>query len=478
RNERIQNQPQYDPRYAQMPNQGQYMQNGYVQTNQPYPNMQGQMPNGAPMNSGRPVPQRNVPPSDVYARRRTPQIPPNRMQTASARNMQNMNTAQPNTGKTPKKIKLKLPDIKLPEFRTKRKLRSRSLFGNEDNPLKISKWINMDSRHSSLGALIALIVLFCGVVTAVSVGAHRNFERVVIEVAPSFEIEYSKLLRDAPSDTTDKVDMSGYSETLDAEIYSQTALLVDLSTGVILAEKNPDAKIYPASLTKIMTALIAVERLTDLDEKYMFTDEIFISLRGKNASISGFEAWETVTVRDLIYGVMLPSGAESSIAVAELIAGSETGFAAVMNEKAQEIGMESTHFVNCTGLHDDDHYTTASDLAKLLDYALSNDLFREIFTSKTYTTTRTKYHQTGLTFEQTVFRYIRAQGESRNNKYIIGGKTGFTIEGGQCLATLASDGNFEYILITTGAGEGTNRPYYNVLDAIYIYDRYLKDEIY
>jgi len=140
--------------------------------------------------------------------------------------------------------------------------------------------------------------------------------------------------------------------------------------------------------------------------------------------------------------------------------------------------MTSTHFTNCTGLHDDDHYTTVYDLAILLDHALTNETFKEVFTAKSYTTTRTKYHPTGIAFESTVFRYIRAQGESRNNKYIIGGKTGFTTEGGQCLATLASDGEFEYILVTTGAGDGTNRPYYNVLDAIYIYDRYLKEDIY
>nr|MBQ4318658.1 D-alanyl-D-alanine carboxypeptidase [Clostridia bacterium] len=331
----------------------------------------------------------------------------------------------------------------------------------------------ISARHSSLGALIALSVMFVSIVTAVGLGVNEKNERYVVDSTPSFSYEYSKLLMDAPHDAMPKVDMTDYAEILSAQIYSETALLMDLSSGIILAQKDPDKIIFPASLTKIMTGIIAIEKLTDLEEKYMFTDEIFITLRGQNASVAGFDAWETVTIRDLIYGVMLPSGAEASVAVAELIAGSEADFAEVMNEKAKELGMENTHFVNATGLHHDDHYTTATDIARLLDYSLKNELFYEVFTSRDYTTTRTSKHPTGITFSSTVFRYIRAEGHK--NKYIIGGKTGFTTEGRQCLASIATDGEFEYILVTTGAGDGSNKPYYNVQDALYIYDRYLKD---
>ncbi len=344
-----------------------------------------------------------------------------------------------------------------------------------DRILQKIKLPKIGQRHSSLGALIVLVLCFATIVTAVSVGAYKQAGIVVVEEVPSFTFHYTKQLADGPSPITAKVDMSDYAERLAAEVYSKAALMMDLGSGIIIAQKEANTRIFPASLTKIMTALLAVEGLTELDEKYMFTDEIFATLRGQNASTAGFEAWETVTYRDLIYGVMLPSGAEASIAVAELLAGSETSFAAMMNDKAVELGLTNTHFVNATGLHDDEHYTTVTDLAHLLNYALRNETFRELFTTKSYTTSRTKYHPSGMTFESTVFRYIRAQGENRNNKFIIGGKTGFTLEGGQCLATLANDGEFDYILITTGAGEGTNRPYYNVLDHIYIYDRYLDD---
>jgi len=406
---------------------------------------------------------RGIPKSSVYVNGRN--VPLSGQKSAASKQLHN----------PPKKkaFKFSFPKITLPKkLRSpkrypesgKKTLREtfeplRRFFGNE--------------RHSSLSALIALVIVFAGIVTAVSIGASRQFERVVIEVAPSFTYEYSKLLLDAPSPAMDQVDMSGYSQTLAAEIYSEAAILMDLGSGIIIAEKNADLKVFPASLTKIMTAVLAIEHLTNLDEKYMFTDQIFINLRGQNASTAGFEAWETVTYRDLIYGVMLPSGAEASVAVAELIAGSELGFADVMNEKAAELGMTGTHFVNCTGLHSDDHYTTVSDLTRLLDYALQNDLFREVFTARTYTTSRTKYHPTGLTFESTVFRYIRAEGQAKNNKFIIGGKTGFTTEGRQCLATIANDGEFDYILVTTGAGDGVQTPRYNVLDALYLYDRYL-----
>ena len=144
-----------------------------------------------------------------------------------------------------------------------------------------------------------------------------------------------------------KVDLSG--------IDSEYAILVDAGTGFKLAGKAEKEQMYPASMTKIMTAILALEKCPDLDETMTVPSDIFDAIYSEQASTAGFEAGEVVTVRDLLYGVMLPSGAECCLTLARGIAGSEEAYAELMNQKAKKIGMRSTHFVNCTGLHNDDH---------------------------------------------------------------------------------------------------------------------------
>src|SRR5699024_6501471 len=129
---------------------------------------------------------------------------------------------------------------------------------------------------------------------------------------------------------------------------------------------SSDEKIYPASLTKIMTAIVAIENLPDLDEQIYLSEDMFEKLYSENASMAGFLPNEKVAAIDLIYGALLPSGAESCIGLADAIAGSEKSFVKLMNEKAEELGMNDTHFTNSTGLHDRNHYTTVNDIAKLL----------------------------------------------------------------------------------------------------------------
>ena len=143
---------------------------------------------------------------------------------------------------------------------------------------------------------------------------------------------------------------------------SRHAILLDAQSGQILAQKRADERAAPASLTKMMTILLAIEAEPDLDKQVTLPEDIFPPLQTEKASMAGFVPGETVTVRDLLYGVMLPSGAECCEALAQLISGSEESFAALMNQKAAELGMKNTHFTNATGLTATEHYSSAAGL--------------------------------------------------------------------------------------------------------------------
>lgn len=255
------------------------------------------------------------------------------------------------------------------------------------------------------------------------------------------------------------------------ETASQAVLLMDFETGDVLSEKNSELRLYPASLTKIMTALLAIEMEPDLDQELVMKPEYFENLFEMDAAIAGFQEGEVVTFRDLLYGTILPSGADASLAIAFLLGGSEAGFAELMNKKAAELGMTKTHFVNVTGLHHPDHYSSVRDMSVLLNYALENTTFYEVFTSRTYTTEPTNFNLFGVSMNSTVFNYDFEYPIIEEK--VIGGKTGFTEEAGQNLATLAKiEGKF-YTLITAGAGAQPGGPgpdYELIPDPLHIID--------
>lgn len=236
---------------------------------------------------------------------------------------------------------------------------------------------------------------------------------------------------------------------LKSSLCSPNAILIRVSDGAILLDKNAGQRIYPASMTKIMTELLTIEEAPDLDEKVTIQKSLIDELNNKDASMAGFLPDEQVTDRDLLYGVILPSGAECCISLADRLEGTEQNFARSMNMKAAELGLNDTHFTNTTGLHDPNHYTTVKDLAVLLDYALQNKLFRQVFTTLSYTTSPTNEHTNGVFFRSTMSRCLRST--KVGNTTILGGKVGFTNQAGLCLASLAEYNGQEYILVTAGA---------------------------
>jgi D-alanyl-D-alanine carboxypeptidase (penicillin-binding protein 5/6) len=253
------------------------------------------------------------------------------------------------------------------------------------------------------------------------------------------------------------------------KLNSPYAILFRLEDDTILMQKNIEEKIYPASLTKMMTVIVAIENLPDLMEKIKLDNSMFQGLYEANASMAGFQPGEKVRALDLLYGALLPSGAEACMGLAYHIAGSEQHFVELMNQKAADLGMEDTHFVNTTGLHEDDHYTTVKDMATLLDYALENETFRETFTSSKYSTQPTNKHPEGLTLYSTMFKKLEQNHQTMIGGEILGGKTGFTDEAGLCLASLAKVDEQEYILITAGAKGDQHTKQYNITDALAVY---------
>lgn len=252
------------------------------------------------------------------------------------------------------------------------------------------------------------------------------------------------------------------------DLNSPYAILIRLDDNTILMQKNSEQKIYPASLTKIMTAIISIENLPDLQKKIFLPNSMFQKLHESDASMAGFQPDEYVRTIDLLYGALLPSGAECCIGLADQIAGSEQNFAKIMNQKAAYLGMKNTRFENATGLQNENHYTTVKDLAILLSYSLQNKTFLKIFTSPRYTTHPTNKNSKGITFYNTMFENL--SDPSITGGKILGGKTGYTDEAGLCLASLAKQGEHEYILITAGAKGNHKSEQYNITDALNVYN--------
>lgn len=219
------------------------------------------------------------------------------------------------------------------------------------------------------------------------------------------------------------------------DISSDYAILIDLENNTVLASKKGDEKMYPASMTKMMTLIVAAEHAENLDDTFEMTTAITDPLFLENASVAGFLNGEQVTLRDLMYGLILPSGADCAVALALYTAGSEAAFADMMNEKVAELGLKNTHFMNPTGLHDENQYSTCHEIALILEYALRDDFMRTVLSTYKYTTEKTPQHPDGITLYSTM--QSRMYGNEAPGMFILGGKTGYTTEAGTCLASYA-----------------------------------------
>jgi len=229
---------------------------------------------------------------------------------------------------------------------------------------------------------------------------------------------------------------------LDLELYSSSAVLVDMQSGTVLAEKAPDAKIYPASMTKVMTLLVAAENLPDLDATFTMTQAIIDPIYLAGASMAGFVDGETVSMRDLLYGAVVPSGAEATEALAQAVAGSEEAFVTMMNEKAAALGMADSHFANPNGLDDEAHYSTAYDMALLGCAAVNEPTLRRTASTRT--------------------AVIGGRTLTNHNKLLsrldgcVGLKTGYTKAAGRTLVSCAEQAGHRLVAVTLRDGDDWN----------------------
>ena len=262
--------------------------------------------------------------------------------------------------------------------------------------------------------------------------------------------------------------VSENTRTLDLELYSSSAVLVDVQSGTVLAEKGMDEKIYPASMTKVMTLLVAAENLPDLDAAFTMTQAIIDPLYLAGASMAGFVNGETVTMRDLLYGAVVPSGAEATEALAQAVAGSEEAFVAMMNEKAAALGLTNTHFMNTSGLHDENHYSTVREIALILQAALENETCTEILSAENYRASETEQHPDGLAMTNK-FLYRVHHEYALNGAEITAAKTGYTAEAMNCCASAGKtpDGR-SVICVTANAWTGE----FCIEDHIALYTKY------
>lgn len=228
------------------------------------------------------------------------------------------------------------------------------------------------------------------------------------------------------------------------DLVANAAIVMDAASGQVLYEKNSQEKKYPASITKILTVLISLEHNVDFNATVTMSENAIWGVE-RDSTLIGLDVGEQVTVKDLVYATMVKSANECAYALAEYVAGDIESFAKLMNERAAEIGCKNTHFVTPNGLHDEDHYTTAYDMALITKEALKNETFREIAGTLNYTVPATN-----LTEETRPLwngNKMINPAEPYYYEYCEGGKTGYTMKANNTLMTFAKKDGLELICV-------------------------------
>lgn len=324
------------------------------------------------------------------------------------------------------------------------------------NRVKRKKSRKQEVRNFKIAFTSVVLALILGITFVIKAivdhsrpDSVNNFEYTVVDNSDKYPLfaEYTSKTQ-APDDSY------GYKD-----IY-----IANMKTNKVVAAKNPQAKAYPASTTKIMTALVAIENLDNLEDTFTMTFEITDPMFKAQATVAGFLSSEVITMEDLLYGCILPSGGDAALALATHISGSEEEFVKLMNKKADKLGLLNTNFTNCTGLFDKNHYSTAEDMAVILRAALENELCKKILCTNRYTSSKTEQHPDGIEMQNTIFQYM--YGSEPDGATVLAGKTGFVNESGYCFASYGkSDKGTEYVVVTFG---GTGKwPSVNALIKLY-----------
>lgn len=326
-------------------------------------------------------------------------------------------------------------------------------------------------KSRSGNRLMAVFIAAVIITVAVVAGAYPVLARAGRVSAAKAEIAAAA----GDQETYDSVSVIRMKQAVEADDYivmtgmrSTADILIDADACKIVAAGGTAAagstaayqtRIRPASMTKVLTFVTIVENLPDDWQSRTYTfdvDKLQYLVTGLNASLAGFLSGETATAEDMMYGVILPSGADAVEGLIETFFPSEEDFMTKMNETAQKIGMTNSHFTNPYGLDDPDLYSTPEDIARLLQYAMHNSICEEILTARTYTTQVMSRHSEGISFTSGAFTAMSGTDGMPDDVTYIGGKTGFT-ESGYSIVVMYLKNGHHYICVAANAGTDQDR---------------------
>ena len=254
------------------------------------------------------------------------------------------------------------------------------------------------------------------------------------------------------------------------EVISSNAILIDESTDTIIASKSAKERISPASMTKVLTILVAAEHITEeqLDDTFTMTREITDYGYINDCSSVGFLDGEQVKVRDMFYGTILPSGCDAAVGLATYVAGSHEAFVDMMNEKLEELGLgNSSHYTNCVGLYDENHYSTVYDMAVIMKAAVQNEFCKKVLSEHSYTTAPTTEHPEGINISNWFLRRIE---DKDTGGEVLCAKTGYVMQSKNCAVSYGTFANGDpYICVTAGSSSSWRCIY----DHVEIYNEYV-----
>ena len=335
-------------------------------------------------------------------------------------------------------------------------------------------------RRRLIAKMVIVIGLIVITICAITSGIKRNKEKKEAEQQAKLQAE---MLAQAEVETVPEevvpeevlpvyefVSNEDTKNLYSDKVISSNAILVNEETDTIIASKGAKERISPASMTKVLTVLVAAEHITEeqLEDTFTMTIDITDYSFVHDCSNGGFLVGEQIPVRDLFYGTILPSGGDAAVGLATYVAGSHEAFMDLMNEKLDELGIsESSHFTNCVGLYDDQHYSTVYDMAIIMKAAMENELCREVLSTKCYTTTPTTEHPEGIILSNWFLRRIE---DKDTHGEVLGAKTGFVAQSGSCAVSYQefSDGT-TYICATAGSSSSWRCIY----DHVEIYTTYV-----
>lgn len=329
------------------------------------------------------------------------------------------------------------------------------------------------------GAFCAVVVLIAGGV-ALARSAHsktmqeQNMAQIQTEEETSQSVSETEESSSQEISTEEETKAPFVTQTtvdtkaVSSEVVSENAIIIEENTGNILAQRDAYARISPASMTKVLTVLVAAEHVENLDDTYTITLAETDYSYSNDCSNAGFDVDEQVTIRDLFYGTILPSGADAAVGLATYVAGSHEAFVDMMNEKLKELGLSDTaHMTNCVGLYDENHYCTVYDMAVILKEAMDNQLCREVMSAHTYNTSSTSQHPDGILLSNWFLRRIE---DKECGGEVLCAKTGYVVQSGNCAASYCLDKNGNgYLCVTAHSTSGWRCIY----DHVALYQQFL-----